>query len=113
MGSLNRQRVVVLDKFPAVDDGFWRHFRCLRRKVVAWERKFWQPVKKNYQIWVNDLMDKTHLVTIEGFHAEMKLSKTTEASKQKPSIIAKKNSDFIFDVCLFTSSTHDVAWDVN
>lgn len=60
-----------------------------------------------------DSHKRTYLVTVQSFHAEMKLTEAAEASQQKPSIIGKEDSDFVFYMRLFSGATHDVAWDVN
>lgn len=55
---------------------------------------------------------QTHLVAVQSFHAQMKLTETAVASQQKPSII-EEDSDFVFNVSLFSSATHYVTGDVN
>jgi hypothetical protein len=55
----------------------------------------------------------TYLVTVQSFHAEMKLSETAVAPQQQPSIIGKEDSDFVFNMRLLSGTTHDVTGDVN
>jgi hypothetical protein len=62
---------------------------------------------------LGELISRTHLVTIQSFHAEMKLPEAAVATQEKPSLIGKEDPDFVFNVSLLSSATHDVARDVN